>query len=105
MPHRRPGAFDPWTSSHIFADAPHRHATCSSPTGSHGGKIIPVKWFLSIGNRSSYTGGMDLIVPAAFFLSAAIVVLVLTGGVLSYLRRRAILDIPTERSSQMGAKP
>jgi hypothetical protein len=48
LTHRRPGAFDPWTSSHAFADAMHRHAARSSPRG----KIVPVKWFIFILNRS-----------------------------------------------------
>jgi hypothetical protein len=43
LTHRRPGAFDPWTSSHIFADAN------ASPCGvllamgqNHPGQMVPI---------------------------------------------------------------
>ena len=48
---------------------------------------------------------MDLLIPAAYFVSAAIAALILTGGVLRFLRRRAILDIPTDRSSHATPTP
>jgi 3-dehydroquinate dehydratase-2 len=57
LTHRRPGAFDPWTSSHTFADAMHRHGLRSSRTWDKcGDKIIPVKWFIFVRDRSRKTG-------------------------------------------------
>jgi len=47
---------------------------------------------------------MDLIVPAAFFVLAAIAALIGTGGTLRYLRRR-LLDFPNERSSHAVPTP
>lgn len=47
---------------------------------------------------------MDLIVPAAFFVSCAIAALIGTGGALRYLRRR-VLDIPNQRSSHAVPTP
>jgi UDP-N-acetylmuramyl pentapeptide phosphotransferase/UDP-N-acetylglucosamine-1-phosphate transferase len=48
---------------------------------------------------------MDLIVPAAYFVSAAIATFFLTGGAVHYLRRGALVDVPNERSSHAAPTP
>jgi UDP-N-acetylmuramyl pentapeptide phosphotransferase/UDP-N-acetylglucosamine-1-phosphate transferase len=48
---------------------------------------------------------MDLIVPAAYFVSAAIATFLLTGGAVHYLRRGALVDVPNERSSHAAPTP
>jgi hypothetical protein len=41
LTHRRPGAFDPWTSSHAFADANASPCDALLPTGqNHPGQMV-----------------------------------------------------------------
>jgi len=43
LTHRRPGAFDPWTSSHVFADAKASPCEVLLATGqNHPGQMVHI---------------------------------------------------------------